>query len=186
MTHGFDLTISRSGGLDTVYLETAAAVTTFLLAGRYVEKRAKRRAGAALRALLDLGAKEVALLRTDADGDDVEERVPAERLRVGDRFVVRPGEKVATDGEVVEGRSAVDASLVTGEPVPVEVAPGDTVTGGTLSTSGRLVVRATRVGSDTQLAQMAHLVEQAQSGKAEAQRLAEARKSTRLNSSHPH
>ncbi len=173
MRHGFDLTVRRSGGLDTVYLETAAAVTAFLLAGRYVEKRSKRRAGAALRALLDLGAKDVAVLRADADGPEREDRVPVAELGVGDRFVVRPGEKVAADGEVESGRSALDASLVTGEPVPVEVGPGDAVTGGTLNTSGRLVVRATRVGSETQLARMARMVEQAQSGKAQAQRLAD-------------
>ncbi len=169
MTHGFSLTAAGSDGLGNVYLEVATAVTAFLLAGRYVEKRAKRQAGAALRALLDLGAKDVAIL----DDDGVERRVATDRLQPGTRFVVRPGEKVATDGEVVEGRSAVDASLVTGEPVPVEVVPGDAVVGGTLSTSGRLVVRATRVGADTQLAQMARLVEQAQSGKADAQRLAD-------------
>ncbi|VXC45642.1 heavy metal translocating P-type ATPase [Nocardioides sp. AX2bis] len=169
MTHGFSVTAAGSDGLGNVYLEVATAVTAFLLAGRYVEKRAKRRAGAALRALLDLGAKDVAVL----DEHDVEQRVPTDRLVPGTRFVVRPGEKVATDGEVVEGRSAVDASLVTGEPVPLEVVPGDAVVGGTISTSGRLVVRATRVGADTQLAQMARLVEQAQSGKADAQRLAD-------------
>ncbi len=169
MTHDFSLTAAGSDGLGNVYLEVATAVTAFLLAGRYVEKRAKRRAGAALRALLDLGAKDVAVL----DDDDREQRVPTDRLLPGTRFVVRPGEKVATDGEVVDGRSAVDASLVTGEPVPVEVGPGDPVVGGTISTSGRLVVRATRVGVDTQLAQMARLVEEAQSGKAEAQRLAD-------------
>ncbi len=169
MRHALDLTVSRDGGLDAIYLEVATAVTAFLLAGRYVEKRSKRRAGAALRALLDLGAKDVGVL--DAAGR--ERRVPVEDLRVGDRFVVRPGEKVATDGDVLDGRSAVDAALVTGEPVPVEVGPGDEVTGGTISTSGRLEVRATRVGEETRLAQMARLVEQAQSGKAEAQRLAD-------------
>jgi Cu+-exporting ATPase len=156
-----------SGG-DDIYLEVASAVTAFLLAGRYAEARAKRRSGAALRALLDLGAKDVAVLR---DGHEV--RIPVGQLVVGDRFVVRPGEKVATDGEVVDGSSAVDASLVTGESVPVEVAPGDPVIGATVNAGGRLVVRATRVGSDTQLAQMARLVEQAQSGKAPAQRLAD-------------
>ena len=173
MRHGFDLTVSRSGGLETVYLETAAAVTAFLLAGRYVEKRSKRRAGAALRALLDLGAKDVAVLRPAAGGEAREERVAVGELVVGDRFVVRPGEKVAADGEVESGGSAIDASLVTGEPVPAEVGAGDAVTGGTLNTSGRLVVRATRVGSDTQLARMARMVEEAQSGKAQAQRLAD-------------
>ena len=168
MTHGFSLSLQRGDGLDEVYLEVAAGVTTFLLAGRWFEKRSKRRAGAALEALLRMGAKEVALLR-----DGVEMQVPAESLRVGDVFVVRPGEKVATDGEVVEGVSAVDVSMLTGEPVPVDVGPGDVVTGATVNAGGRLVVRATRVGSDTQLAQMARLVEQAQQGKAEVQRLAD-------------
>jgi Cu+-exporting ATPase len=151
-----------------VYFETAAAITTFLLAGRYAEARAKRRSGAALRALLDLGAKDVAVLR---DGQEV--RMPAGRLRVGDEFVVRPGEKVATDGVVVAGQSAVDNALLTGEPVPVEVGVGDEVVGACVNASGRLVVRATRVGSDTQLAQIARLVEAAQSGKADVQRLAD-------------
>ena len=168
MTHAFSLSLQRGDGLDEVYLEVAAGVTTFLLAGRWFEKRSKRRAGAALEALLRMGAKEVALLR-----DGVETQVPAEALRVGDVFVVRPGEKVATDGEVVEGVSAVDVSMLTGEPVPVDVGPGDVVTGATVNAGGRLVVRATRVGSDTQLAQMARLVEQAQQGKAEVQRLAD-------------
>ena len=168
MTHGFSLSLQRGDGLDEVYLEVAAGVTTFLLAGRWFEKRSKRRAGAALEALLRMGAKEVALLR-----DGVETQVPAETLRVGDVFVVRPGEKVATDGEIVEGVSALDVSMLTGEPVPVDVGPGDVVTGATVNAGGRLVVRATRVGSDTQLAQMARLVEQAQQGKAEVQRLAD-------------
>lgn len=168
MSHPFELTIGRSDGADNIYLEAAAGVTTFLLLGRYLEHRAKGRAGAALRALLELGARDVAVVR-----DGVESRVPVEELRVGDTFVVRPGEKVATDGQVVEGSSAVDASLLTGESVPVEVAPGDPVTGATLNAGGRLLVRATRVGSDTQLAQMARLVEQAQAGKAAAQRLAD-------------
>ena len=151
-----------------IYLEVAAAVTTFIIAGRYFEARAKRQSGAALRALLDMGAKDVAVLR---DGSEV--RVPVGQLAVGDRFVVRPGEKVATDGVVEDGTSAVDASMLTGEPVPVEVAPGDTVVGATVNAGGRLVVRATRVGADTQLAQMARLVEDAQNGKAEVQRLAD-------------
>ncbi len=151
-----------------LYLEAATVVTTFLLAGRWFEKRAKRRAGAALRALMSLGAKEVAVLR-----DGVEELVPAERLAVGDLFVVRPGEKIATDGVVESGSSAVDASMLTGESVPVEVGPGDAVTGATVNAGGRLVVRATRVGADTALAQMAHLVEEAQNGKAQVQRLAD-------------
>jgi len=151
-----------------IYLEVAAGVTTFVLAGRYVEKRSKRAAGAALRALLELGAKEVAVLR-----DGKEQRIPVDALRVGDRFVVRPGEKIATDGVVVDGRSAVDASMLTGESVPVEVASGDAVAGATVNSGGRLVVRATRVGEETRLAQMARLVEDAQSGKAAAQRLAD-------------
>jgi P-type Cu+ transporter len=150
------------------YLEVAAGVTALVLLGRYLEARAKRRTGAALAALLDLGAKEAALLR-----DGAEVRVPAAALQVGDRFVVRPGETVATDGVVEGGSSAVDAALLTGESVPVEVQPGDAVVGGCVNTGGRLVVRATRVGADTQLARMARLVEDAQSGKAAAQRLAD-------------
>ncbi|MGN6425376.1 heavy metal translocating P-type ATPase [uncultured Leifsonia sp.] len=168
MTHPFELTLSRSDGASQLYLEVAAGVTTFILAGRYIEKRSKRRAGAALRALLELGAKDVAVLR-----DGTERRIPVAGLRVGDAFVVRPGEKIATDGVVVSGSSAVDASLLTGESVPREVETGDTVIGATLNAGGRLVVRATRIGSDTQLAQMARLVEEAQSGKARIQRLAD-------------
>jgi Cu+-exporting ATPase len=165
----FELVTERGAGADEIYLEVAAVVTTFILAGRYFEARAKRRAGAALEALLDLGAKEVALL--DADG--TERRVPVERLAVGDRFVVRPGEKVATDGVVESGASAVDQSLVTGESVPVEVGPGDEVIGATINAGGRLVVRATRIGEETALAQIARLVTEAQSGKAPVQRLAD-------------
>lgn len=168
MTHPFSLSISQTDGAGNIYLEVAAGVTTFILAGRYFEARSKRRAGAALRALLELGAKDVAVLR-----DGVEQRIPIESLTVGDEFVVRPGEKVATDGEVVDGSSAVDASMLTGESVPVEVGPGDQVVGATVNVGGRLVVRAKRIGSDTQLAQMAQLVEDAQSGKAQAQRLAD-------------
>ncbi|TVT62634.1 copper-translocating P-type ATPase [Amycolatopsis rhizosphaerae] len=168
MTHPFELTIERIGGDGNIYLEVAAGVTTFILAGRYFEARSKRRAGAALRTLLELGAKEVAVLRGDR-----EERIPVERLVVGDRFVVRPGEKIATDGVIEEGSSAVDASMLTGESVPVEVGPGDPVVGATVNSGGRLVVRATRVGSDTQLSQMAKLVEEAQTGKAAVQRLAD-------------
>jgi Cu+-exporting ATPase len=164
----FRLLPEPGAGADEIYLEVAAAVTVFILAGRYFEARAKKRSGAALRALLDMGAKDVAVLR---DGN--EQRVPVDQLVVGDRFVVRPGEKIATDGEVVDGSSAVDASLLTGEPVPVEVGPGDTVTGATVNAGGRLIVRATRIGADTQLAQMARLVEAAQSGKAPVQRLAD-------------
>ncbi|MEV0196534.1 heavy metal translocating P-type ATPase [Nonomuraea sp. NPDC050691] len=168
MTHPFELTIARTDGSGNIYLEAAAGVTAFILAGRYFEARSKRRAGAALRALMELGAKDVAVLR-----DGAEVRVPISRLAVGDRFVVRPGEKIATDGVVEEGTSAVDASMLTGESVPVEVRPGDAVTGATVNAGGRLVVRATRVGSDTQLAQMARLVEEAQTGKAQVQRLAD-------------
>lgn len=168
MTHGFEFALSRSDGAANIYLEVGAGVTMFILAGRYFEKRAKRQAGAALRALLELGAKEVSVLR-----DGVEVLVPVEQLRVGDEFVVRPGEKIATDGIVTGGASAVDASMLTGESVPVEVATGDAVTGATVNASGRLVVRATRIGADTQLAQMATLVEEAQTGKAEVQRLAD-------------
>ncbi|MFV8229234.1 heavy metal translocating P-type ATPase [Mycolicibacterium fortuitum] len=168
MTHPFSLSISQTDGAGNIYLEVAAGVTTFILAGRYFEARSKQRAGAALRALLELGAKDVAVLR-----DGVEQRIPIESLTVGDEFVVRPGEKVATDGEVVDGSSAVDASMLTGESVPVEVGPGDQVVGATVNVGGRLVVRAKRIGSDTQLAQMAQLVEDAQSGKAQAQRLAD-------------
>ncbi|MFI2235446.1 heavy metal translocating P-type ATPase [Streptomyces chrestomyceticus] len=168
MRHGFDFTVARTEGSSAIYLEAAAGVTAFLLLGRYLEARSKRKAGAALRALMELGAKDVVVLR---DGHEV--RVPVEQLAVGDRFVVRPGEKVATDGTVVEGSSAVDASMLTGESVPVDVAPGDSVTGATVNTSGRLVVEAIRVGGDTRLARMAAMVEDAQSGKAEVQRLAD-------------
>ncbi|AXU16537.1 heavy metal translocating P-type ATPase [Streptomyces clavuligerus] len=168
MTHPFELTISRSDGASNIYLEAAAGVTAFILAGRYFEARSKRKAGAALRALMELGAKEVTVLR---GGQEV--RIPTAELKVGDRFVVRPGEKIATDGVVVEGSSAVDASMLTGESVPVEVAPGDSVTGATLNAGGRLVVEASRIGADTQLARMAKLVEDAQNGKAAAQRLAD-------------
>ncbi|MFE3643542.1 heavy metal translocating P-type ATPase [Streptomyces sp. NPDC059169] len=168
MTHPFELTIARTDGAGNIYLEAAAGVTTFILAGRYFEARSKRTAGAALRALLELGAKEVTVLR-----DGREDTVPINRLAVGDRFLVRPGEKIATDGTVVEGASAVDASMLTGESVPVEVTVGAPVAGATLNAGGRLVVEATRVGADTQLARMAKLVEDAQNGKAAAQRLAD-------------
>jgi len=165
----FDLVPERGGGTDEIYLEVASVVTTFILAGRYFEARAKRRAGAALEALLDLGAKDVAVLSDDG----AERRVPVEELTAGDRFVVRPGEKVATDGVVESGSSAVDQSLVTGESVPVEVGPGDEVVGATINVGGRLVVRATRVGEETALAQIARLVTAAQTGKAPVQRLAD-------------
>ncbi|MBT1183540.1 copper-translocating P-type ATPase [Streptomyces sp. CJ_13] len=168
MRHGFDFTISRTDGSSAIYLEVAAGVVSFILLGRYLEARSKRKAGAALKALLELGAKDVTVLR---DGREV--RIPVARLAAGDRFVVRPGEKIATDGTVVEGSSAVDASMLTGESVPVEVTVGDSVTGATVNASGRLVVEATRVGADTQLARMARLVEDAQNGKAEVQRLAD-------------
>ena len=165
----FELIPSASGGGDQIYLEIAGVVTTFILAGRYFEARAKRRAGAALTALLELGAKDVAVL----DDDGAERRVPIEQLQVGDRFVVRPGEKVAADGVVESGSSALDMSLLTGESVPVEVGPGDAVTGATVNAGGLLVVRASRVGADTQLAQIGRLVTAAQSGKAPVQRLAD-------------
>jgi Cu+-exporting ATPase len=164
----FRLTVSRMDGASTIYLEVAAGVVALILLGRYLEARSKRRAGAALKALMELGAKDVAVLR---EGREV--RVPVSSLAVGDRFVVRPGEKVATDGTVTEGVSAVDASMLTGESVPVDVGPGDRVTGATVNAGGRLVVEATRVGADTQLARMAKLVEDAQNGKAEVQRLAD-------------
>ncbi|WP_330266807.1 heavy metal translocating P-type ATPase [Streptomyces griseorubiginosus] len=168
MRERFALTVGDMDGASTIYLEVAAGVTAFILLGRYLEARAKRRAGAALRALMELGAKDVSVLR---DGREV--RIPAERLGVGDRFVVRPGEKIATDGTVVEGASAVDASMLTGESVPVDVGVGDAVTGATVNAGGRIVVMATRVGEETRLARMARLVEDAQNGKAQVQRLAD-------------
>ncbi|MFF7753615.1 heavy metal translocating P-type ATPase [Streptomyces sp. NPDC007971] len=164
----FRFTVSRMDGASVIYLEVAAGVVALILLGRYLEARSKRRAGAALRALMELGAKDVAVLRAGR-----EERVPVSALAVGDRFVVRPGEKIATDGTVVEGVSAVDASMLTGESVPVDVGPGDRVTGATVNAGGRLVVEASRIGADTQLARMAKLVEDAQNGKAEVQRLAD-------------
>jgi len=168
MRMGFSLVPRRGGGAGEIYLEVASVVTVAILLGRYFELRAKRRSGAALRALLAMGARDVAVLR-----DGAEVRIPVDQLVVGDVFVVRPGEKVATDGVVTKGASAVDASMLTGEPVPVEVGPGDEVVGATVNAGGRLMVRATRVGADTQLAQMARLVEEAQSGKAPVQRLAD-------------
>ena len=165
MRMAFDVIPNPGEGADQIYLETAGIVTTFLLAGRYFEAKAKRRAGAALKALLELGAKDVELV----DG----RRVPVEQLAVGDRFVVRPGEKVATDGTVEEGTSAVDMSMLTGESVPVEVSPGMEIAGATVNAGGRLIVRATKVGADTALAQIARLVEDAQTGKAPVQRLAD-------------
>ncbi|MFC5804148.1 heavy metal translocating P-type ATPase [Streptomyces formicae] len=172
MRHGFEFTVNpvaaRADGTSAIYLEVAAGVITFLLLGRCLEAHAKRKAGAALRTMLELGAKDVAVLR---GGTEV--RIPAARLSVGDVFVVRPGEKIATDGTVVEGASAVDASMLTGESVPVDVTAGDSVTGATVNTTGRLLVEATRVGTDTQLARMARMVEDAQNGKARVQRLAD-------------
>ena len=169
LRHELSLVPERGGQTGDVYFEIVGIVITFLLAGRTFEARAKRRAGAALRALVELGAKHAAVL--EADG--TERLVPVAQLRAGDRFVVRPGEKIATDGEVVEGASAVDRSLLTGESVPVEVAPGDVVTGATVNAGGRIVVRATHVGADTALAQIGRLVTRAQSGKAPVQRLAD-------------
>ncbi|MYS21364.1 Cu+-exporting ATPase [Streptomyces sp. DvalAA-14] len=185
MRHPFAFTIGRGDAGGDIYLEAAAGVTAFILAGRYFEARAKRRAGAALRALLELGARDVVVLRRDPAGEDGQDaddrhsgpdrevRVPVADLSVGDRFVVRPGEKIATDGVVREGGSAVDASMLTGESVPVEVGPGSRVAGATVNAGGRIVVEALRVGADTQLARMARLVEDAQNGKAAAQRLAD-------------
>ena len=168
----FNLLPERGGGLNETYLEVASAVTVLILTGRYFEARAKRRAGAALRALLELGAKDVSVLE-DGPGGPVERRIPVANLKPGAHFLVRPGEKIATDGVVEEGNSAVDTSLLTGESVPVEVGPGDSVTGATVNAGGRLVVRASRVGADTVLAQIAKLVSEAQSGKAQVQRLAD-------------
>jgi P-type Cu+ transporter len=168
MRMDFTFDVARDSGSSEIYLEVASGVTVLLLTGRYLEARAKRRSGAALKALLAMGAKDVARLR-----DGVEQRVPVGELEVGDQFVVRPGEKIATDGVVVSGASAVDTSLLTGEPVPVDVGPGDAVTGATVNAAGRLVVRATQVGADTQLAQIGRLVTDAQNGKAAVQRLAD-------------
>lgn len=168
MTHEFSFRLERTDGLGNIYFEAAAAIITFILAGRYFEAKSRRSAGEAVRALLTLGASDVAVLR-----DGVEHRIPIDELAAGDEFVVRPGEKIATDGVVIEGRSGVDASMVTGESLPIDVAPGDNVIGGTLNTDGRLVVRATRVGEETQLAQIARLVSDAQTGKSQAQRLAD-------------
>ena len=166
--HEFEFRLVRHDGTANIYLEAAVGTVTFLLAGRYAELRAKRRSGAALRALLELGAREVAVLR-----DGAERRIGIDQLLVGDQFVVRPGEKIATDGVIVSGLSALDTSMITGESMPVEVGPGVAVVGGTINTSGRLVVEATRVGADTQLSQIARLVEAAQAGKAGVQRLAD-------------
>ena len=163
-----DLALSLGASGEDLYLEVASVVTVLILLGRWLETRAKTRAGAALRSLLELGAKEARVLR---DGEEV--LVPAAEVAVGDLFVVRPGEKIATDGVVEAGESAVEEALLTGESVPVEVAPGSGVAGATINTYGRLVVRATRVGADTALAQIGRLVAQAQAGKAPVQRLAD-------------
>lgn len=168
MKHPFSFAIERGDSSAALYFEVAATLVTAILAGRYFETRSKEKAGSALRALLELGAKDVSVLR-----DGVESRIPVGELRVGDEFLVRPGEKVATDGVVVSGSSALDMSMLTGESVPVEVGPGDPVVGATVNAGGLLTVRATRVGADTQLAQMAVLVEEAQNGKAPVQRLAD-------------
>ncbi len=168
MTMGFELDLERGAGTSEIYLEVACAVVMFMLAGRTFEAHAKRRAGAALRALLELGAKDVTVIR-----DGTEQRIDIGQLTVGDRFVVRPGEKIATDGVVDSGSSAVDASMLTGESIPVEVGPGDPVTGATVNVGGRLVVVATRIGADTALAQIARLVVDAQTMKAPIQRLAD-------------
>lgn len=169
LKHEFHFTVTPGDADMNIYLEAMAGIIMFVLIGRYFEKRSKRNAGQALRELMKLGAKDVSVLESSG----VEKRLPVEQLRPGVVFVVRPGEKIATDGVVVEGASAVDASMLTGEPMPVEVGPGDEVTGATINTSGRLLVRATRVGSETQLAQMAAMVEAAQTGKAPVQRLAD-------------
>ncbi|GAB3581306.1 heavy metal translocating P-type ATPase [Leifsonia lichenia] len=169
MRHPFSFVAEPGSASGSIYLEVAAGVTTFLLLGRFVEERSKRRAGAALRDLLRAGAKDVAILT----GDEREQRVPVSALAVGDRFVVRPGERIAADGVVLDGAAAVDTSAMTGESVPVEVGAGDAVAGGTIAHAGTIVVRASRVGADTQLARMAKLVEEAQLGKAGIQRLAD-------------
>jgi Cu+-exporting ATPase len=172
-TEGMTAMAGEESGSRHLYFETAAVVTTFLLIGRWLEARAKRSGKEAMESLMHLGAKEVSVLRPTSDGGTTEERVGIETLAVGNRFVVRPGEKIATDGVVLEGNSAIDASLITGESVPVDVGEGADVTGGTINTSGRLIVRATRVGRDTTLAGIARLVEKAQTGKADVQRLAD-------------
>mgnify|MGYP002737890968 CR=1 FL=1 len=168
MKHELSFSLARSDGFGNIYFEASAAIITFLLAGRYFEARSRRAAGEAVRSLLTLGASDVAVVR-----DGVETRIPIDQLQVGDEFVVRPGEKIATDGEVISGTSGVDTSMITGESLPVDVTPGDSVIGGCLNTDGRLVVRAIRVGEETQLAQIARLVSDAQTGKSQAQRLAD-------------
>lgn len=168
MTHQWSFSLERDHHLSSIYFEAAVGIITFILLGRYIEARSRQDASSALRALAEVGAKSVTMLR-----DGVEVTVPIEKLAVGDEFVVRPGEKVASDGEVVSGESAVDNSVITGESLPVEVQPGSTVVGASVNTTGRLVVRATAVGADTQLAQIARLVELAQTGKSRSQALAD-------------
>lgn len=168
MRHGWSILNHAGDPMGDIYFEVAAGVVTFVLAGRYFEKRSKQRAGDAIRALTDMGAKQVTVLR-----DGGETLLPIEQLQIGDRFLARPGEKIATDGRILDGTSAIDQSMLTGESVPVDVSPGDEVTGATINTSGRLVVEATHVGEQTKLAQMAKLIDEAQSGKADVQRLAD-------------
>ncbi|MCG7267403.1 cation-translocating P-type ATPase [Corynebacterium sp. ACRQJ] len=176
MRHGWSILNHAGDPMGDIYFEVAAGVVTFVLAGRYFEKRSKQRAGDAIRALTDMGAKQVTVLRegTDGAGAGVQEQlIPIEQLQIGDRFLARPGEKIATDGRILDGTSAIDQSMLTGESVPVDVGPGDEVAGATINTSGRLVVEATHVGEQTKLAQMAKLIDEAQSGKADVQRLAD-------------
>lgn len=177
MRHGWSILNHAGDPMGDIYFEVAAGVVTFVLAGRYFEKRSKQRAGDAIRALTDMGAKQVTVLRDGVDGADgagaQEQLIPIEQLQIGDRFLARPGEKIATDGRILDGTSAIDQSMLTGESVPVDVGPGDEVTGATINTSGRLVVEATHVGEQTKLAQMAKLIDEAQSGKADVQRLAD-------------
>lgn len=171
MTMDFSIAPAMSGGHHEIYVESAAVVTTLILLGRWLQARAVQRSAGALRALLDLGAKDATLLDLSPDGRTAERTVPIGQVRVGDVFVVRPGEKIATDGEVLSGTSAVDRSMLTGESLPEDVTPGDAVAGSTVNTTGRLEVRATHVGADTQLAHIARLVEEAQTSKAPVQRL---------------
>lgn len=174
MRHGWSILNHAGDPMGDIYFEVAAGVVTFVLAGRYFEKRSKQRAGDAIRALTDMGAKQVTVLRDGGDAAGAQEQlIPIEQLQIGDRFLARPGEKIATDGRILDGTSAIDQSMLTGESVPVDVGPGDEVTGATINTSGRLVVEATHVGSQTKLAQMAKLIDEAQSGKADVQRLAD-------------
>lgn len=174
MRHGWSILNHAGDPMGDIYFEVAAGVVTFVLAGRYFEKRSKQRAGDAIRALTDMGAKQVTVLRGGVDDAGAQEQlIPIEQLQIGDRFLARPGEKIATDGRILDGTSAIDQSMLTGESVPVDVGPGDEVTGATINTSGRLVVEATHVGEQTKLAQMAKLIDEAQSGKADVQRLAD-------------